>query len=41
MELIGAMLDGALLLWAIGWIRNRQVTQNGSRKQSTASQPEQ
>jgi hypothetical protein len=41
MELIGATLGGALLLWAIGWIRNRQVTQDGRRKQSAASQPEQ
>jgi sulfite exporter TauE/SafE len=39
-ELVGGVLGGAVLLCAIGWFRNKQVTERRRKKQKAISKPE-
>ena len=39
-ELIGGTLGGAVLLCAIGWIRNQKVAEKGRREQKATPKPE-
>ena len=39
-ELIGGTMGGAVLLCAIGWIRNQKVAEKGRREQKGTPKPE-